>query len=624
MRKHVPQVVIGLACALVAVMYACNHDMAGKPDAPRGTGQYLPILDRGDGHMMYLMARSTAIDLDWVFDNDLARFGDPWNEPRTATGRKSIVHPIGPALVWTPLIWVAELGAVVVNVFGADIPLHGYTLWHQRFVFFSSVVFACLAVWLARRVALRILGGPWSTALACVAGLLGTSLTYYATYMPSYGHAMDAFASSAFLAYWALTKDRRDLRRWIVLGALLGCAALIRTQEMALGIVVIVEAIGELARGPDRRATALYYVSRGALTLGIALLVFTPQLYEWHVVFGSFTGLPQGARFTRVEAPMIGEVLFSARNGWFSTTPLAYAGCIGLAMLPRQARVIGIALLAAVLLQVYLDSIVLDWWSGSSFGQRRLCNVTLPVILGLACLLWRAGRFASRFKRPPRAAWIVVGACLLALPVAANLVRVQRLRAGKAAPDALAPTCCDTVWTPLRPTVQWFYDRIGNPFELPASLYFAWRHDVPLARWDQIVGTYPVQPSLADLKDDARFYATKGKWNPAKVGAFLVGGWSAVQHADGKTFRTTTSPDATVLVPNLMPESARVTIAVASAGASKLDVRWNGEVVATTALSATWSTVSFERHPMELHTNELSFDAGVSVGDITIELLPPP
>ena len=94
--------------------------------------------------MMYLMARSTALDLDWVFDNDLARFGDPWNEPRTQTGRKSIVQPIGPALVWTPLIWTRPPArAVVDHVVGADIPLHGYTLWTQRFVFLSSALFGC-------------------------------------------------------------------------------------------------------------------------------------------------------------------------------------------------------------------------------------------------------------------------------------------------------------------------------------------------------------------------------------------------------------------------------------------------------------------------------------------------
>src|SRR5262249_29707392 len=149
------------------VMYFANGDMGGDPDSPRGDGRYRPVLARGDGHMLYLMARSTALDLDWSFDNDLARFGDPWNEPRTKTGRKAIIHPVGTALVWTPLIWIAEAGAAIADVFGAAIQLHGYTLWHQRFVFLSSVLCACGAALLGRRLA-RQLFGPWSSSYAAI------------------------------------------------------------------------------------------------------------------------------------------------------------------------------------------------------------------------------------------------------------------------------------------------------------------------------------------------------------------------------------------------------------------------------------------------------------------------
>src|SRR5258706_6521569 len=96
------------ACLAIALMFALNRDMGGDPDSPRGDGKYRPVLARGDGHMMYLIARSTALDGDWDFANDLGRFGDPWIQPLGRTGRKLIPHPIGPPLVWTPLIWIAE------------------------------------------------------------------------------------------------------------------------------------------------------------------------------------------------------------------------------------------------------------------------------------------------------------------------------------------------------------------------------------------------------------------------------------------------------------------------------------------------------------------------------------
>lgn len=603
-----------VGCIAVLAMYCSNRDMGGDPDSPRGDGKYRPVLARGDGHQLYLMARSTALDLDWRFDNDFARFGDPWNEPRTRTGRKAIVHPVGPALVWTPLIWVAEAGAVIADAVGADIPLHGYTLWHQRFVFLSSVVFGCGTVLLARRLAQRSSLGRWAPTYAALAVLLGTSLTYYSTFMPSYSHAMDAFACAGFLAYWAATLGRTDLRRWLVLGVLLGVAALVRVQEIATGVVVAIEAIAAVVSAARRRdrvlASAARWFGGGALVLVVAGIVWIPQLVEWQIVFGKFTELPQGKRFTRFDAPMIGEVLFAPRNGWLVTTPLAYFGLAGLVLAPRRLRLVAGALLAAVVIQVFLNSTVLDWWSGASFGQRRLCSVSFELVFGLALLLWRVGGWVAR--RVPVVAVHAIGGVVVGAFVAWNLVRVGDLMHGKAAPDALSPSCCDAVAAPLRGPVRWLYDRIGNPFELPASAVFSLEHGVSLARWDQTVGNYPLLPGLADLHDDAAFHRVRGTWD---IGApdlepYLVDGWSAPRNAAGRRYRFTTARVATVLVPNLVPDGQRLTLWLAAAGARGAIVRWNDREVARVELGTAWTPVVFDLPDIALHTNELSVEAG--------------
>ena len=633
-----PRLVLGAAFVAIVAMYATNRDMGQQPDAPRGDGVYRPVLARGDGHMMYLMARSTALDGDWRFDNDLARFGDPWRQRVTRTGRKAIAHPIGPALVWTPLIWIAQGGAVVANLFGAAIELHGYTLWHQRFVFLSSAVFACGAVLLGARLARRLLGGAWAATYAAVAILLGTSLTYYATYMPSYAHAMDAFACAGFLFYWAITVGRSDRRRWLVLGGLLGIAMLVRVQELAMGVVVAVEVAVETVRRRGRwRESARWWLG-GAAALAVTLLVFVPQMLEWHVVFGDVTELPQGAKYTRLEAPMLAELLFAPRNGWFSTTPIAYAAVIGLGLVPRRARLVGAGLIAAVAIQVYLNSTILDWWGGAAFGQRRMCNVTLPLVVGLAALVWRAGQLARRLPSWARhaIAWLV-----LAPLVAWNLMRVGELRGGVAASDALLPACCDRVPRPLRGALAAVYGAIGDPFELPASAWFAWRHGVPIDRWDHTVGNYPLVPALDSLLD-ASLWRQRGAWRIGSgVAPYLVAGWSApIRSAGaGRTLRWTTAPAATVLVPNLMPYRQRLTLWLAPGGARHATVRWNGAVVAEVEVTD-WTAVPLALRDVALHTNELTiesapsayappsgsvpgFPVGVAVGDLEVELVAP-
>jgi hypothetical protein len=585
---HGPRLLVALACALVVLMYATNHDMAGKPDAPRGTGEYLPILDRGDGHMMYLMARSTAIDLDWKFDNDLGRFGDPWHEPRTQTGRTSIVQPVGPALVWTPLIWISVGAAWVVDLFGAEIPLHGYTLWTQRFVFLFSALFGCAAVLLGWWLARRLGAGRWAAAYAACGVLLGTSITYYATYMPSYAHAMDALACAAVIAWWAHTLGRTDCKRWVILGALLGVAALIRVQDFSLGIIVLVE----LAFRRDRKL-----VLGGAIALGVALLVFVPQLLEWHLVFGRTFAIPQGPRYTRLTAPMLAELLWSPRNGWLVTTPLVYVGLVGLGVIPREHRVIAAGLIAVVVTQVYLNSTIADWWGSSSFGQRRLCSVTMPLVVGTAALL-------TRLRRPSRralqhAAVIAVFGAL----VGWNLVRVWHLRGGKPAPSQLAPSCCRGAPSFVRAV----YDRVGNPFEWPASIPFALRHGVSLARWDQMAGDYPLTPQFGAFRDDT-LSGQHTSWVPAD--RFLVGEWSPRQEAD-RPFRITTN--GTILVPNLLPERQNVGVWVKGTAT----IEWDGDEVGRTTGDA-WTRVELTAK-LSVGTHELHV-AGSRVAIAQIEL----
>ena len=638
-----PRLAIAAACALVLVMFSTNSDMGGDPSSPRGDGRYRPVLARGDGHMLYLMTMSTVFDRDWDWDNQLEKFGDPWNQKRTVTGRKGIPHPIGPALVWAPLLTVAHAGAKVVNVFGAGIPEHGYDPWHQRIVFFSSVVFACAAVLLARRLAARVIGGSWAPTYGAVLVLLGTSLTYYATYMPSYGHAMDAFWCALFFGYWATTLGRRDLPRFVWLGVILGVATLVRLQELALGVVLVVEVASCLAPAPDttlkqRLRSALDLAWRAAITLAVALVVFTPQLVAWHVVHGSITALPQGAKYTRLGSPLVLEMLFSARNGWFSTTPLAYAGVLGLACLPRRARLLAIGFGVAVLGQIYLNSTIFDWWGSASYGNRRMCNVTLPLVVGLAALIWRCGQLVARVPRIPRVAWHLLLLLTFGTCAARNVARTTDYRAGKAAPARAIAGCCRYLPPGIKGVASWVYAKVGNPFSFPANAIFAVKHGVPLDRWEVAVGDYPLSPGLDHLIDGT-LHTVRGKLQLSAP--YVIEGLGPPQSA-AQPMRYTTQREARILVPNNMPYGQRYTLLVAPAGASEVELAWDGVTVATAALQPGWNRISFDVPDDAAGMHELAIRAslaphpapappfprppqhevGVAVGALEMEFLP--
>jgi hypothetical protein len=405
-------ILLGAAIALVAALFVGNRPADGA--SPRGDGRYRPLLARGDGHLLYLMARSLVFDRNLHFDNDLRRFGDPWNQRRTAAGRKGIPHPIGPALVWAPLLAGAQGVALAANRLGAAIEEHGYTLFHQRIVLASSVLFAAGAVLLGAAAARRAGAGRWAARGAAAAVLLGTPLTFYATLMPGYAHALDAFVAGAFLAVWMRGVGELSARRFAILGLLLGAAGLVRPQELGLAVVVALELAVALRRAPARAA------GLAVLFAAAALVAFAPQLLAWHEIYGSWLSLPQGPRYVRLAHPMAREVLLSTTHGWLAVTPLAALGVAGLVVLARRSLAAA-GLLLAIAVQVYLSSTIHDWWGGAAFGQRRLCGLTLPLVVGVAALL-----------AVPRVR-VVAAALALAL-VALNLARVLDPAAGRAPP----------------------------------------------------------------------------------------------------------------------------------------------------------------------------------------------
>jgi hypothetical protein len=240
----------------------------------------------------------------------------------------------------------------------------------------------------------------------------------------------------------------------------------------------------------------------------------------------------------------------------------------------------------------------------------------------------------------------MVAIAILVPFVAWNLDRVSDLKAGKAAPAELEPTCCAKLPTKrfARP-IAWIYNRVGNPFEFPANAIFALEHDVEMQRWDVAVGYYALVPPAATLVD-ARMYAEHGAWRIGypKAEPYLVGGWSGVHMGGDRSMRWTTSKEARVLVPNLMPYPQRFRLWLAPGAAKSATIRWDGAVIARVDLAEVmWHPVQFDVRDMTLGEHELAIEAdtiaplpappdgwptprklvGVAVNLLEVEFLPP-
>ena len=356
---------------------------------PRGHGRIV----EGDTIQYYAYLRSLVIDGDVDFTNDYQLLYPPtddgsanvWLTSRTARGRPTNLMSIGPALLWAPSFLATYLALVVLRSFGIAIPLDGMAMPFPLSVGVAGIIYATLGAYLCYRSSrLLFAAGPafWGTLVAWLA----TPAVYYSLISPAYSHAASLFASALFCYVWLRTRGDERVRRYLWLGILAGLAALVRWQD----VVILVLPMCELARSVAKERSPLSSVMlRLGLMLGGVATMLLPQLLAWRAIYGQFLVMPQGEGFMQWTSPALVSVLFSLRHGLFSWTPAVLVAVLGFYYLVRRDALLGRSAVVVILLAVYINGSVSDWWAGEAFGARRFVGYTVFFAWGLTALFAR-------------------------------------------------------------------------------------------------------------------------------------------------------------------------------------------------------------------------------------------
>jgi hypothetical protein len=183
--------------------------------------------------------------------------------------------------------------------------------------------------------------------------------------------------SALFFSHWLGRSDKWSIRCSVESGALAGLAAIMRWQDAIFLAIPIFESL-RLPGTMTRRVTA-------ALGASIAwLVVFSPQMAVWHVLYGRWLAVPQGPSFMQWTAPHLGGVLVSFGHGLFSWTPILALSVMGLMLFAVRHRRVALPLVAIVLIAWYVNAAVADWWAGEAFGARRFLSLYPLFVVGLA------------------------------------------------------------------------------------------------------------------------------------------------------------------------------------------------------------------------------------------------
>jgi hypothetical protein len=401
-------------------------------------------------------------------------------------------------------------------------------------------------------------------------------MVWYLVKEPTMTHAASMASVAGFSFFWAATRERRTVRSWALLGLVAGFMALIRWQNLLFALLPGLDALRMLAQSRRTRDHQLLreVVAGSAAFLACAFVGFLPQMLAWQAIYGSLIARSPVGPQIRWTDPHLADILWSARNGLFSTAPILYLGAIGLLGFAVARPAAGLPMLAAAAVMIYFNACIQDWWGSAGFGGRRFDGLIPIFCIGLAAFV----DYAAAVVRRHAAAAVTA---LLAVMAVWNLALMGAAQSGAVRIGETLPF--DRAWAAQAGVVHaWF----GNPFTYPASLVFALRNGVS-------PGDYDLLSTNRFLADPLQPY---GRVDIGNQDEWLIAdGWHAPEKEGATTFRWAASP-ATLRIPLDHAAPLRVQVrlhAFSYRGAppQSIAISANGRACPQLPVTADWQTV---------------------------------
>ncbi len=352
-----------------------------------GTYRNWPYKIESDGKYYYQYLLSGVIDKDFDFSNNYRVVSPDWmvmeidhygfrKAVNSITRKPKNVFTVGPAIMWLPFyIAVDGVGRLLQTVANLPVDLNPWGKYFQYAVMYSGVVYCLLGLYLLF-VLLKDCFHESTARMTVWLILFASPLYYYTVFEVSMSHVYDFFTFTLVLFLFSRLRENSHLSYYILLGFSGALHVLVRTQNivniMVLSLVLLSQ--GENAKSLLKPA----YLLRLLLYMTSLAIGLMPLLMINFYLFGHPLTIPQGSAFLDLRNPHVLLFLFSNKNGLFAHHPILLIGFIGYALFlvkclrSASSSAIWFLLLVIAMLQVYINSSVADWWSGHSFGQRRM------------------------------------------------------------------------------------------------------------------------------------------------------------------------------------------------------------------------------------------------------------
>jgi hypothetical protein len=381
----------------------------------------LPLVNpwvRGDGVGYYAYVRAPLIEHSFDFTQDWSRGNATFQMAKlspsgtllpgdfTSTGHVDNHFTVGPALLWTPFLLLAQAFVLVADKFGAYFPADGFSRPYIMAMALATALYGFLGLWLSFRIAVRYFSERWA-AISTIGIWFASSLFVYMYFNPSWSHAHSAFTVALFVWYWHRTRGVRSLLQWILLGLAAGLMLDVYYPNGLFLLLPLAESISiylPALCSANFAAPAVRKTFVGDLTFLAAIFVaLLPTFITREIVYGNPWKVGSYTEYRWYwSSPALSSVLFSSDHGLFTWTPLLLLAVLGFFLFARHDRLFGCAMIAIFLIFWYVISSYPYWDGLSSFGNRFFISFTPFYVLGLTATLSAIAHwFARRRARFP-------------------------------------------------------------------------------------------------------------------------------------------------------------------------------------------------------------------------------
>lgn len=293
-------------------------------------------------------------------------------------GNQIMKYSMGQALMYLPGFFV---GHVTAGLLGYE--QDGFSLPYQMAISLQSVLFACLGLWVLRKLLLHYFS-DWASALSLLSIVLATNYLCYASINAPMTHNY-VFTLYTFLIAFSLRFYKKpSYTSAIAIGIIIGIAALTRPTEIVSVLIPLLIGVSSWAMLRERFEFIKSHFFKYLIAAIACVAIGSLQLIYWKTIGGHWLIYSYVEEKFSWGSPHLYYWSLSYRAGWLVYTPFMIFALLGFYQLWHRSRSIFWAFTIYSVLFIYIASAWDIWWYGGSLGQRSVVQLYAVLAFPLA------------------------------------------------------------------------------------------------------------------------------------------------------------------------------------------------------------------------------------------------